>query len=218
MPDTLFKSYLEKGQTLRTYLIIRVLEVCQLTLFNGGEVEDTRLEAKDSPSEDRHTRGQGQGPRIQTQVFSKKGLQNFFSGDLQKKKNGLENFFSVDQQNFNHSKNSAVLEPRTGQFSRTWGFKAKDLTFEAKDFKMCCPRELHLCFWTRILNERAKCRLGFFVINSSRKKPLYFKSTWLLSQIYSPIITEISKLLTQGKVFQFCAMLKPLSGHLLAHI
>ena len=40
----------------------------------------------------------------------------------------------VFQQNFNCSKNSAVLEPRTGQFSRTWGFEAK-----AKDFKMC-PR------------------------------------------------------------------------------
>ena len=56
----------------------------------------------------------------------------------------------VFQRNFNCSKNSAVLEPRTGQFSRTWGFeaKAKDLTFEAKakakDFKMC-PRGLHLC-------------------------------------------------------------------------
>ena len=50
-------------------------------------------------------------------------------------------------QNFNNSKNTAVLEPRTGQFSRTWGLeaKAKDLTFEAKakDFKMC-PRGLHL--------------------------------------------------------------------------
>ena len=47
----------------------------------------------------------------------------------------------VFQQNFNGSKTSAVLEPRTGQFSRTlasrprtWGFQAK-----AKDFKMC-PR------------------------------------------------------------------------------
>ena len=67
----------------------------------------------------------------------------------------------VFQRNFNCSKNSAVLEPRTGQFSRTWGFeakaKAKDLTFEAKakakDFKMCPrgrprgqgrPRGLHL--------------------------------------------------------------------------
>ena len=55
----------------------------------------------------------------------------------------------VFQQNFNCSKNSAVLEPRIGQFWRTWGFEAKakikDLTFEAKakvkDFKMC-PRGL----------------------------------------------------------------------------
>ena len=54
----------------------------------------------------------------------------------------------------NCSKNSAVLEPRTGQFSRTLSFeaKAKDLTFEAKakDFKMCPrgqerSRGLHLC-------------------------------------------------------------------------
>ena len=58
------------------------------------------------------------------------------------------------KRNFNCSKNSAVLEPRTGQFSRIWRFeaKAKDLTFEAnaKDFKMCPrgqgrPRGLHLC-------------------------------------------------------------------------
>ena len=51
----------------------------------------------------------------------------------------------VFQRNFNGSKNSAVLEPRTGQFSRTWGFEAK-----AKDFKMCPrgqgrPRGLYLC-------------------------------------------------------------------------
>ena len=56
------------------------------------------------------------------------------------KKRFLKNFSSAPQ-NFNNSKNSAVLEPRTGQFSRTWGLeaKAKDLTFEAKakDFKMC---------------------------------------------------------------------------------
>ena len=44
----------------------------------------------------------------------------------------------VFQRNFNCSKNSAVLEPRTGQFSRTSGFeaKAKNLTFEVKDFKI----------------------------------------------------------------------------------
>ena len=42
--------------------------------------------------------------------------------------------FSCASQNFNNSKNSAVLEPRTGQFLRPWGLeaKAKDLIFEAK--------------------------------------------------------------------------------------
>ena len=50
-------------------------------------------------------------------------------------KKGLQNFFSGDLQNFNGSKNSAVLEPRTGQLLRTWGFEAnaKDLTVEDKD-------------------------------------------------------------------------------------
>ena len=50
----------------------------------------------------------------------------------------------VFQPGFNGTKNSAVFEPRTGQFSRTWFFEAK-----AKDFKMCPrgrPRGLHLCF------------------------------------------------------------------------
>ena len=54
----------------------------------------------------------------------------------------------VFEQDFNGTKNNAVLEPRAGQFSRFWGFetKVKDLTFgaKAKDFKMC-PRGLHLC-------------------------------------------------------------------------
>ena len=47
----------------------------------------------------------------------KKGLQKKFSGDLYKKRS--RKIFSADLQNFNHSKNSAVLELRTGQFSRT---------------------------------------------------------------------------------------------------
>ena len=72
----------------------------------------------------------------------KKVLKIFFRSFS--KKNGLEKHFSADLQNFNHSKNSAVLEPRTGQFLRTWGFEAK-----AKDLKMCPrgqgrPRGLHL--------------------------------------------------------------------------
>ena len=107
----------------------------------------------------------------------KKGLHKNFSGDLQKKKikkkkkvftkifqaistkKRFPKNFSTAPQNFNFPKNSAVLEPRTGQFSRTWGLEAKDLTFEAKakakDFKICPrgrprgqgrPRGLHLCF------------------------------------------------------------------------
>ena len=122
------------------------------------------LEAKD-----RNARGQGQGPRTQSASAlqkKKKGLHKNFSGDLQKKKKKVftkifqaistikrfPNNFSSAPQNFNIPKNSAVL----GQISRTWGFeaKAKDLTFEAKDFKLCPrgrprgqgrPRGLHLC-------------------------------------------------------------------------
>ena len=103
----------------------------------------------------------------------KKGLRKNFSGNLQKKtkikvftkifqaiskkkkvftkifqaistKKRFPKNFSSAPQNFNIPKNSAVLEPRTGQFSRTWGLEAK-----AKDFKMCPrgqgrPRGLHL--------------------------------------------------------------------------
>ena len=62
----------------------------------------------------------------------KKGLHKNFLGDLQKKKKVFTKIFqaistkkrfpknfSSAPQNFNNSKNSAVLEPSTGQFSRT---------------------------------------------------------------------------------------------------
>ena len=93
----------------------------------------------------------------------KKGLHKNFSGDLQKKKKVFTKIFqaistkkrfpknfSTAPQNFNFPKNSAVLEPRTGQFSRTCGLEAKA---KAKDFKICPrgrprgqgrPRGLHL--------------------------------------------------------------------------
>ena len=92
-------------------------------------------------------RGQGQGPRTQAQVFSKKKEGLEFSSELKKqvfkiffqakkvfknffrrfpleenKKRSLQIFCEVSgtfQQNFNGSKNSAALEPRTGQFSKT---------------------------------------------------------------------------------------------------
>ena len=109
---------------------------------NGrGVVEDTRLEAKaktkdtkkskakDSPSEDRHSRGQEQEcsrpkPRtMNTRVSAlrkktkKRSSPNFFQATSKKKR--LPKNFSGAPQNFNNSKNSAVFEPRTGQFSRT---------------------------------------------------------------------------------------------------
>ena len=47
----------------------------------------------------------------------KRNLKQFFRAISKKK--GLEKKFSIDLQNFNRSKNSAVFEPRTWQFSRT---------------------------------------------------------------------------------------------------
>ena len=77
------------------------------------------LEAKD-----RNARGQGQGPRTQAQVLfkkkKKKVLRKIFQAiSKKKKKKGLHKNFSSAPQNFNIPKNSAVLEPRTGQFLRT---------------------------------------------------------------------------------------------------
>ena len=92
----------------------------------------SEAKAKDSLSEDRHSRGQGQEcsgprPRTQAQVLSKqKGLQKNFLGDLQKKKKKKKKVFtkifqaistkkrfpkdfSTAPRNFNNSKNSAVL-------------------------------------------------------------------------------------------------------------
>ena len=106
-------------------------------LSNRGGVEDTRLEPK--AKDTKKIRGQGQPfrgqtllrprtemleakakDRVQTQaqvLSKKKGLQKKFSGDLQKKR--FPKNFSDALQTLNNSKNSAVLEPRTGQFSRT---------------------------------------------------------------------------------------------------
>ena len=124
-----------------------------------GHKKKSEAKAKDSLSEDRYSRGQGQEcsrPRPRTKDTSASALQKkkkkVFTEIFQAistKKRFLKNF-STAPQNFNNSKNSAVLEPRTGQFSRTWGLEAK-----AKDFKICPrgrprgqgrPRGLHLCF------------------------------------------------------------------------
>ena len=123
-------------------------------------MEDTRLEAK--AKDTKKFWGQGQGQRRQCspkkkgpQNFfqAKKVFKNFFSGDLRKPKKRPADFpqgFWRFPTKFQRFKNSAVLEPKTGQFSRTWGFDAK-----AKDFKMCPrgqgrPQGLHL--YNRVLH------------------------------------------------------------------
>ena len=69
-----------------------------ISMKTRGEVEDTRLKAKDTKNFEAKAKNRpsrGQGPRTQTQVFSKKkGLQNFFSGDLKK---SLQKFFSGEK-------------------------------------------------------------------------------------------------------------------------
>ena len=81
----------------------------EMNILIRGGVEDTKLEAKakDSLSEDRHSRGQGQEcsrPRPRTKDTSEKGLYKNFSGDLQnnkkKKKKDLHKNFSSDLQKY----------------------------------------------------------------------------------------------------------------------
>ena len=76
---------------------------------------------------------QGHKAQVLSKKKKKKGLHKNFSGVLQKKKKKVftkifqaistkKRFpknFSTAPQNFNFPKNSVVLEPRTGQFSRT---------------------------------------------------------------------------------------------------
>ena len=114
----------------------------------------SEAKAKDSLSEDRHSRGQGQEcsrprtmdtsasalqkKRSSKKFFRRSAKKNVFTKIFQaiSSKRRFPKHFSSAPQNLNNSKNSAVLEPRAGQFSRTWGL-------EAKDFKMC-PRGPHL--------------------------------------------------------------------------
>ena len=143
-------------------------------------VEGTRLEAtdkkiseaKDSPFEDRPVLGQGHRRKCSQKKIM--FLKTFFSRVLKKtkSKNLQKTSFSTknDLQNFKDSKNTALLESRTGQFSRTW-------SFEAKDFKMC-PRGLHLCkrnVSVALKNSwklKTKCTLQNIVIRSFHRVTL----------------------------------------------
>ena len=124
-----------------------------------GEVEDARFEAK--AKDTKKILGQRQPFRGQTLSRPRTGMLEAKAKDQEHKrlcspkkkkkvftkifqaistKRRFPKNFSSAPQNFNNSKNTAVLEPRTGQFSRTWGLEAKAKT---KAFKMC-PRGLHL--------------------------------------------------------------------------
>ena len=108
-------------------------------IISGG-VEDTRLEAK--AKDTKKIRGQGQGQPFRGQTLSrprtgmleakakdqghkrkcspkkkKKVFTKIFQAISTKKR--FPKNFSTASQNFNNSKNRAVLEPRTGQFLRT---------------------------------------------------------------------------------------------------
>ena len=128
---------LELTQT-RTYVFCNFTHV----IACRGGVEDTRLEAKAKDTKKIRGQGQGQGqpfrgqtlsrPRTgmleakakdqghKAQVLSKKKKKVFTKifQAISTKKRFPKNFSSAPQ-HFNIPKNSAVLEPRTGQFSRT---------------------------------------------------------------------------------------------------
>ena len=106
-------------------------------IIRGG-VEDTRLEAKTKDTKKIRGQDQGQGQPFRGQTFSRPrtGMleaKNTSASALLKKKVFTKIFqaistkkrfpknFSRAPQNFNNSKSSAVLEPRTGQFSRSRG-------------------------------------------------------------------------------------------------
>ena len=101
--------------------------------------------AKDSLSEDRHSRGQEL--RTQVQVLSKQQQQKRFSQKFFKRspqKNVFQKIFLALHKILTIQK--IVLSSSRGQANfRGLEAKAKDLTFEAKakNFKMC-PRGLHL--------------------------------------------------------------------------
>ena len=72
------------------------------------------LEAKAKAKDQEHKRKCSPKKKVFTKIFQA----------ISTKKRFPKNFSSAPQ-NFNNLKNSAVLDPRTGQFSRTWSHEAK---------------------------------------------------------------------------------------------
>ena len=103
---------------------IRISRIRNSTLYNPNHEQrwSRRHKARGQShgQGNKKIRGQGQEcsrPRPRTKdtnasVFLRKKVLKFFFRSISKK-NGLEKHFPADLQNFNHSKNNAVLEPRT---------------------------------------------------------------------------------------------------------
>ena len=134
------------------------------SLHSKGEVEGTRLEAKDTKknsrprpritlprrdpleAKDKNARGQRQGPRTQAQVLSKKkkGLQKIFQAMSNKKKVFKKNFKAISSKK-RLPKFFFRRSTKFQQFKKSAVFDARTGQFlrtwglEVKDFKMC-PR------------------------------------------------------------------------------
>ena len=105
-----------------------------VTILSGrGGIKDTRLKAKAQKkfqAKDRPSRSQGQGPKTQMQVFSKKkDLQNFFSGEK-----GLQNFFSGDLYLRKPKKRSLLIFRKvSGVFQRN--FDGSNIVLSSSNFR-----------------------------------------------------------------------------------
>ena len=115
------ENVLELGR--RTYSV----QINSRSMSNRGGVESTSLEAQ-ARTQKILSQGQGQPFRGQTPSRPRKGMLEANAKDTGAsvlrcpKKRSLQIFQQVSGvflHNFNGSKNSAVLEPRTGEFSRT---------------------------------------------------------------------------------------------------
>ena len=101
----------------------RVNHIHNLNLAPTLIITSTNSKIKKSLTSEVESRTEGSRPRPRTKdtrasaLLKKKFFTKIFQAISRKKR--LPKNFSGATQNFNNSKNSAVLEPRTGQFLRT---------------------------------------------------------------------------------------------------
>ena len=129
------------------------------------------------PRTQNKSEAKGECSRIQVQVLSKKRSSKKIFQAIPPKKNKRKVFkkiFHVISKRGKQKKSSRIFREVSGvfelhfnrskknmseKFSRTWGFEAKALTFEAKDFKMC-PWVFHLNDFTSIMCPSPAADLG----------------------------------------------------------